>query len=162
MCTLGIYSLWIFVVRRKYAVLLSQDGLAYAHSRSGEAPLAWSEVSRFRFRPILQRLEMIDSRGVVRFRVEAQVQRFDELVSICGAKVTPKRVLLPRSFVRRPAHNDLVMAILIVPFFGFAIVDHANSFPLAAMGASGAVFYLASVLIFNVRRVTATTAGESD
>lgn len=160
-CALGVCGLWLFVLRKNYAVFLSDDGLSYAHSQSHEAPLAWSEISRLRFRPILQRLEMIDRKGAVRFRVESQVQCFGELLRICGSRVTPpaRTAILPRSFVRRPALNDLVMAIAIGIFFILAITDQANSFSFAAIGAFCAVLYLTSVLISDVRCVTVKANG---
>jgi hypothetical protein len=139
----GIYGISVFLIRKGYAIVVDEDGISYLRS---DRKLRWTQIVGLRFRPILQRLDIIDSTGSNALTIECQVERFGELVDIIVAQVVQhlRAVPLPRTIATKLSRNDLFIGAMILPFFGFAFHSHSRDQFIAfvAFALSCTVFYL--------------------
>jgi hypothetical protein len=154
----GIYSARFFFVGKDYAIIVDQDGVSYLRPRPGDRNLSWTEIAVLKFRPILQRLDLIDSKGSTAFSIECQVERFDELLDIIVAQVLPRLrpVALPCKIATKLSRNDVILGSFILLIFTVAVVSTRPFLAISVFAMPFAVLYLSS-RFFELRYLVVTT-----
>jgi hypothetical protein len=142
----GIYCIRIFFVGETYAIVVDQEGISYLWPRRGGRKLIWTEIAALRFRPILQRLDLINSNGASALSIECEVEKFSELLDIVVAQVLPhlRPVSLPRKIATKISRNDVIIGSMILLIFVFAIASNGHFFSISTFAMAFAAYYLGS------------------
>jgi hypothetical protein len=154
----GVYCIRIFFVRKDYAIIADQEGVSYLWPQWSDRKLIWTEIAALRFRPILQRLDLIDSKGASAFSIDCEVEQFGELLDIVVAQVLPhlRPVSLPRKIATKLSRNDVIVGFMILLIFVCAIISKGQFSSISTFAMAFAVFYLSS-RFFQLRYLVVTT-----
>jgi hypothetical protein len=143
----GIYAIRIFFVAKIYEIVVDQEGVSYLRPRRGGRKLTRSEIAALRFRPILQRLDLIDSNGASALSIECEIENFDELVGIVVAMVLPNLSPVPllRMLGTKQSRTDVIVVIvgsITLIVVGLAIASRDQFLPILAFAIVFAALYL--------------------
>lgn len=99
------------------SITVDNDGLWLAHLSKETGLIRWTDIANIRERKLLQRMDLVDSKGITLLRLEYQLKQFSELRTMV-AKETASRITLPSLPVSfsKPAFYHVFYGLNIVAF----------------------------------------------
>lgn len=106
------------------AISIDDEGLWPTRRRRASSLVRWSDIARFRDRPLLQRLELLDRTGRVLARLEYQLEGFGTLRRIVVERTglaNPRRTVNGVHALPRSHHALHIGAMAVVAVMGLVV-----------------------------------------
>lgn len=88
------------------SVTIDTDGIWPSHKEKKEALVRWQAITNIKERPIMQRLELMGSKGTTLLRIEYQLSKFDKLRAQLIERINIKKYqYLPMSFSKKRGYH---------------------------------------------------------
>jgi hypothetical protein len=105
----GLLSWYGFTIIKRLpfsSVTIDTDGIWPSHKGKKDALVRWQAITNIKERPVMQRLELIGSKGTPLLRIEYQLSNFDKLRAQLIERINIKKYqYLPMSFSKKRIYH---------------------------------------------------------